>query len=176
MSNLVSVIVSLVVGVLGSLIWLLVLFCIKPRLTVEVRGRRLRGQPVPGVAFVVTNNSLASAVQLQARLWRVSPDDGYPTRSPVALRNGELFRLNGSWASRRRSREQRDNRTGDNRFRFLTDPAELLLHEQLGDNDRLVFQVWAEHSFTNFGRVVTKVITKAELPQRISPPAEPGPA
>jgi hypothetical protein len=69
----------------------------------------------------------------------------------------------GSWSSNRRSDEQRANRTGDNSFRFLTDPEYLRLEDRLGDDERLLFQVWAQHGFTNFGRAKTMVIKKATL-------------
>lgn len=163
MSGLTGVIVSLAVGVVASLLWLLVLFAVKPRLEVEVKGRRAGGKPTPGWAFVVTNKSLVSAVQVRARLWRVSlPKGGFATRQPVALKNDELFRLNGSWAGGQTIRQRKD-RTGDNRFRFLTDPDSLPLEDCLGDTDYLLFQVWAQHGFTNFGRVTTKIIERAAL-------------
>jgi hypothetical protein len=164
MSDLVSVLVSLAVGLVASLLWLLVLFSIKPHLEVEVKCRLLKKQPTAGWAFAVTNKSRVSAVQLQARLWHVVPAAaGFPARHRIALKNEELFQLNGVWAARRRTGEQRTDRTGDNRFRFLTDPVDIRLEDRLGDDDRLLFQVWAQHGFTNFGRVETLVIKKAVL-------------
>jgi hypothetical protein len=164
MSNLAGVVVSLAVGVLASLLWLLLLFSVKPRLEVEVKCRQLNNRPAAGWVFIVTNKSRTTAVQLQARLWHVVPATvGFPTRQRVALKNEALFQLSGTRASRHRTSEQRVDRTGDNRFRFLTDPADLRLEDTLGDNDRLLFQVWAQHGFTNFGRVKTLVVKKDDL-------------
>lgn len=164
MSSLAGVVVSVAVGVLSSLLWLLLLFSVKPRLEVEVQCRQLKNCPAAGWVFIVTNKSRVTAVQLQARLWQVAPaTGGSPTRQRVDLKNEALFQLNGIWASRRRTSEQRTDRTGDNRFRFLSDPADLRLEDRLGDNDRLLFQVWAQHGFTNFGRVKTLVVKKDDL-------------
>jgi hypothetical protein len=170
MSTLTGVLVSLVIGVAASLVWLLCLFSVKPRLKVAVQPRRVKNQPTAGWVFKVTNRSRVTAVQLQARLWRVQPvPGGFPTRHPVALRAPALFQLNGRWASARRSQQQRADHTGSHEFRFLTDPPDRRLEDCLGDKDRLLFQVWAQHGFTNFGRVETFLITKQELLRQASP-------
>jgi hypothetical protein len=167
MSTLVSMLISLVIGLIASLIWVLLLFWIKPRLTVEVTRRRFKKQPAHGWAFTVTNSSRVTAVQVQARLWRITPNKGgYTTRTPVKLKTETLFQLPGRWGSARRTAAQRADNTGSNAFRFLTEPPTERLEDCLGDADRLLFQVWAQHGFTNFGRVKTFTITKADLLQR----------
>lgn len=164
MSTLAGVLLSLAIGVAASLVWLLLLFSVKPRLKATVNERRLKNQPTAGWAFKVTNRSRVTAVQLQARLWRVQHvPGGFPTRHSVPLSSQTLFQLNGRWASARRSQQQRADHTGSNEFRFLTDPPDMRLEDCLGDRDRLLFQVWAQHGFTNFGRVETFVITRQEL-------------
>jgi hypothetical protein len=170
MSTLAGLLVSLAIGVAASMVWLLLLFSVKPRLKVTVQARRLKDQPAAGWAFKVTNRSLVTAVQLQARLWRVEAvPGGFPTRHPIPLSAQTLFQLNGRWASARRSQQQRADHTGRNEFRFLTNPPDMRPEDYLGDRDRLLFQVWAQHGFTNFGRVKTFVITKQELLRQASP-------
>ena len=156
--------ISLAIGLVASLIWVLLLFLTKPRLTVDVTRRRFKMQPADGWAFIVTNESRVTAVQIQARLWHVTPSKGgYTTRNPVDLKTDTLFQLPGTWASKRRTDAQRADNTGSNAFRFLTEPPGKRLEDCLSDSDRLLFQVWAQHGFTNFGRAETFTITKAEL-------------
>jgi hypothetical protein len=162
MSTFVGLLVSLAIGLVASLVWLLMLFGIKPRLTIDIAPRRLKSQRVPGWAFVVTNHSRATAVQIQARLWLIWPGSAtsYASRDSVALKVPELFTLKGTWAGNRRTATQIAAGAGSNRFRFLTDTV---LEQHPGEWDRLLFQVWAQHGFTNFGRVQTFTMTKADL-------------
>ena len=110
--------------------------------------------------FTVANRSWARAVQVQARLWSVEPKGDYQDRTPVMLKVDTLFQLNGRWAGSRRNEQQVSAGVGDNRFRFLTEAAP---ENSLSDDGRLLFQIWALHGFTNFGRVLTQGRTKAEL-------------
>jgi hypothetical protein len=162
MSTFVGLLASLAIGLVASLVWLLLLFGIKPRLTIDIAPRRLGKQPRPGWAFVVTNHSRATAVQIQARLWLIRPGSAtsYASRDPVALKVPELFTLRGTWAGNRRTATQIAAGAGSNQFRFLTDSV---LEQLPGEWDRLLFQVWAQHGFTNFGRVQTFSMTKADL-------------
>jgi|HubBroStandDraft_4_1064222.scaffolds.fasta_scaffold29384_4 hypothetical protein len=162
MSTFVGLLASLAIGLVASLVWLLLLFGIKPRLTIDIAPRRLRKQRLPGWAFVVTNHSRATAVQIQGRLWliRAGNTTRYATRDPVVLKVPELFTLRGTWAGNRRTATQIAAGARSNQFRFLTDSA---LEQLPGEWDRLLFQVWAQHSFTNFGRVQTFTMTKADL-------------
>jgi hypothetical protein len=160
MSTLAGLLISLAIGLLASLLWVCALFCVKPRLSVEIKPRGSDGPSVGGWVFTVTNQSWARAVQVQARLWSIEPRGDYQDRTPVTLKVDTLFQLNGRWASSRRDEQQVTAGVGDNRFRFLTDAAP---ENDLSDNGRLLFQVWALHGFTNFGRVITQRRTKAEL-------------
>jgi hypothetical protein len=166
MSTATGLLISLAIGLLASLLWVLGLFCIKPRLKIEVQKRGSKDQPAGGWAFNVTNTSLVRAVQVQARLWHIEPEkDGLPTRTAVELKIDTLFQLNGRWASAQRTPQQVKDHVGSNSFRFLTEPRERALDQLLSDADHLLFQVWALHGFTNFGRVSTTTATKAQLPQ-----------
>jgi hypothetical protein len=161
MSTLAGLLISLAIGLLASLLWVCALFCVKPRLSVEIKPRGPAGPSAGGGwVFTVTNRSWARAVQVQARLWSIELKGDYQDRTPVALKVDTLFQLNGRWAASRRNEQQVSAGIGDNRFRFLTDAAPETF---LSDNGRLLFQIWALHGFTNFGRVSTQGRTKAEL-------------
>jgi hypothetical protein len=131
MSTVTGLLISLAIGLLASLLWVLVLFCIKPRLKVEVETRGSKNQSGGGWAFSVTNRSLVRAVQVQARLWHIVPvKEGFPTRTAVELKADTLFQLNGRWASWRRTPKQVADRVGSNSYRFLTEPADRSLDER----------------------------------------------
>jgi hypothetical protein len=160
-----EIVSGLAIGLLASLVWLLILFAIKPRIKLDLEYRNRNSGPSGGWAFVVINSSKVSAVQVQARLWKLQKvSSDYPTRDRIDLKHEELFQLNGTWRSdhpkMRPLEESRPVQTGHNRFRFLTSTHADVI-SSLEADECLLFQVWAQHSFTNFGRVSVFRIWKA---------------
>lgn len=141
---------DLVTGVLVTLIGLLILFAIKPRLTVALDiYRPAQGEPAkPAYGFRVTNAGRAPVIEIKARLFRVDTNSRPPAREPVALKTDELFQLPGRWA---RNRRRPASYGSLDSFRFLIGDTHVA--PALSRGEYLLFQVSSKHAFTNFSRV-----------------------
>jgi hypothetical protein len=92
---------DIITGIVATFVGLVILFCIKPRLTIElVRSFHTRssGERSGRVTFVVTNKGAMQVIEVEARLFRVDVSVSPPTREPLDLRTSELFQLSG-WAN-----------------------------------------------------------------------------
>jgi hypothetical protein len=175
MSTVTGLLLSLAIGLLASLLWVLVLFCIRPRLKVEVQTRTSQGQSGgDGWAFSVTNRSFVRSVQVQARLWHIAPvKDGYPTRTAVELKIDTLFQLNGRWADSRRTPQQVTDHVGSNSYRFLTEQPDRALDELLVGNGTCSSRSGRCMASPISGAQSTRTIAKEQLPRKPSPVTRP---
>jgi hypothetical protein len=141
---------TLGLGIVGSMVWLLLLFSLKPKL--ELRADPKGG----GYLFVARNRGMARAVGVEARLWIVKMDSWPREYTRVDLKQDRLLTLNGRWqAGRRPTRLIREGTYGTE-FGFQDATGNLVTRVehayQNGAHVQVLFQVWAQHGFTNFGR------------------------
>ena len=143
---------DLVTGVVVTLIGLLILFAVKPRLRINSKVY----QPTPSETdaawgFDVTNEGRFPVIEVKARLFKISEKTKPPTRDRIALRTEELFQLRGTW----NAKSARSGTYGPpNGFRFVVEGTQAL--PALGPDEFLLFQVNAKHGFTNFSRVALR--------------------
>ncbi|MBV9093495.1 MAG: hypothetical protein JO132_06415 [Streptosporangiaceae bacterium] len=142
---------DLITGVVVTLIGLLILFAIKPKLQIDPKiwepseeEKKNKG----GYGVHVINKSRVAVIEIEARLFKVNDKTSPPTREPICLKTPELFRLRSKWAPKS---NRPTSHLPPNEFRFLIKdgPATPVLTSY----EFLLFQVNSKHGFTNFSRV-----------------------
>ncbi len=147
---------DLVTGVIVTLIGLVILFSIKPRLKVELQGSRKN--PI----FLVRNIGLMQVIEIKAKLFKINTSQTH-TREALSLRVDELFQLSGGLTPDKRRREALQGPyLKKNEFRFRMESGSLCKIDVTG-HDYLLFQVVARHGFTNFTRLTIKRVYKSDL-------------
>jgi hypothetical protein len=151
---------DMVTGVVVTFIGLVMLFSIKPRLKIELRGSR------ENPFFLVRNRGLMQVIEIRAKLFKIDTSQTR-TREILQLRVSELFQLSGIWTpDTRRDGAPEGSSNGrllkKNEFRFRVDMVSLSKLEVRG-HDYLLFQVIARHGFTNFTRLHIKRVYGSDL-------------
>lgn len=147
---------DLVTGVIVTLIGLVILFSIKPRLKVELQGSRK--DPI----FLVRNIGLMQVIEIKAKLFKINTSQTH-TREAINLRVNELFQLSGGLTpDKRRQGMAQGPHLKKNEFRFRVESGSLWKINVTGC-DYLLFQVVARHGFTNFTRLTIKRVYKSDL-------------
>ena len=151
---------DMITGIIVTLIGLVILFSIKPRLKIELRGSR--DNPI----FLVRNQGLMQVIEIRAKLFRIDTSQTH-TREALMLRVPELFKLSGRLTPDRRREGAPEGAPGGallnkNEFRFRADSNSLSKIDVSG-HDYLLFQVMARHGFTNFTRLSIKRVYNSDF-------------
>ena len=144
---------DLITGVIVTLIGLVILFAIKPRLQIDPRiwANEEERKKKAGYGFHVSNKGRVLVIEIKARLFKVDESTKPPTREEIALKMPELFQLRGKWAPKG---NRPTSHLPPNEFRFLVKDGQD--EPQLAQFEFLLFQVNGKHGFTNFSRVAVQ--------------------
>jgi hypothetical protein len=147
-------------GIIVTLIGLVILFLIKPRLTIELQGSRK--DPI----FLVRNAGFMQVIEIRAKLLKIDTAQTH-TRQAVNLRVPELFQISGRMTRDRRRKgaphgSPRDALLDKNEFRFRVE-SQYVGNIEVHGQDYLLFQVVSRHGFTNFTRLAIKRIYESDL-------------
>jgi hypothetical protein len=172
---------DLVTGVVVTLIGLVLVFSIKPRLTIGL-------DPTTNdqLAFIVCNTGRMQVIEIRAKLFWIDTA-GLRTRHPIGLEISELFQLSGTWTSVDQLAatpaepvsgpsgqtasadspsgpspgEKQPRSLAKNEFRFKADKLGVADIE-LKNKDYLLLQVVARHGFSNFTRLAIRRFPREE--------------
>jgi hypothetical protein len=158
-------VLGLLIGIASSLVFLLLLFSVKPRLRlrwdqVAVSNSEAKSDSRPDCAcdvhyrVAVENLGLGRVVEVEARLWLLTRrGDAPPTRQRICFEPDTLLELSGKWREACRTPHERDDlQVGDTLYRFRL-PCQVSADALSGQNGYFLFQIWSKHGFTNFGRL-----------------------
>ena len=106
---------DLVTGIVVTLIGLIVLFSVKPKLSIDNNVILPSVSDKASHGFSVTNRGLLSVIEVKAKLFTVDTSKEPRTRTYIELEFDELFQLAGRLAERR---HRSDDLKRDNKFRF----------------------------------------------------------
>jgi hypothetical protein len=157
---------NILIGILSSLVFLLILFGVKPRLRLtwesQVPPARTPGSSstrecncAAHYRVAVENLGLGRVVEIEARLWRITRrgEDELPSRKRIVFEPDSLLELPGKWREARRTEhEKEDLKVGDRWYRFRL-PCAVSAAALAGADGYFLFQLWSKHGFTNFGRL-----------------------
>ncbi len=138
---------DLVTGVVVTIIGLITLFMVKPKLSIDHHVKPPSSSDRADYGFSVTNYGLLTVIEVKAKLFTVDSSKGFSSRTYIELEFDEIFKLSGQITKiTQKSYYLRPN----NKFQFRVKEGQTI---DLGGSKYLVFQVSARHIFTNFTRL-----------------------